>query len=152
MFYIAMFQMCVFMLEFARRYQKFMFSGAFSDLTSRLLNLDSSRPGGKSIFLTPPRFPLVPRFSPRPLLFFLLSLSFLADDVLLKFGTDRVRVRNTLYDSLPVVVHGNGNTKVSLESCLVGGGWGGVERSGFSSLFRSHLPIRPSASLSRWRE
>lgn len=39
----------------------------------------------------------------------------LADEVLLKFGTDRVRVRNTAYDSLPVVVHGNGNTKVSQE-------------------------------------
>lgn len=128
-----MFQMWVFMLEFVRRYQKFMFSGAFSDLTSRLLNLDGSRPGGKSIFLTPPWFPLFPRFSPRPLLFFfLLPLSFLADDVLLKFGTDRVRVRNTLYDSLPVVVHGNGNTKVSLESCLVGGGVGEVERLFFS--------------------
>lgn len=37
---------------------------------------------------------------------------FLADEVLLKFGTDRVRVRNTVYDSLPVVVHGNGHTKV----------------------------------------
>uniref|UniRef100_A0A8C6PCS8 procollagen-lysine 5-dioxygenase n=1 Tax=Nothobranchius furzeri TaxID=105023 RepID=A0A8C6PCS8_NOTFU len=39
---------------------------------------------------------------------------FLADEVLLKFGTDRVRVRNTMYDSLPVVVHGNGNTKIYL--------------------------------------
>uniref|UniRef100_A0A3P9D3F6 procollagen-lysine 5-dioxygenase n=1 Tax=Maylandia zebra TaxID=106582 RepID=A0A3P9D3F6_9CICH len=38
----------------------------------------------------------------------------LADEVLLKFGTDRVRVRNTAYDSLPVVVHGNGNTKMYL--------------------------------------
>lgn len=38
---------------------------------------------------------------------------YLADEVLLKFGTGRVRVRNTVYDSLPVVVHGNGNTKVS---------------------------------------
>lgn len=37
----------------------------------------------------------------------------LADEVLLKFGTDRVRVRNTAHDSLPVVVHGNRNTKVS---------------------------------------
>nr|XP_057916622.1 procollagen-lysine,2-oxoglutarate 5-dioxygenase 2 isoform X1 [Doryrhamphus excisus] len=36
------------------------------------------------------------------------------DEVLLKFGTDRVRVRNTAYDSLPVVVHGNGNTKMYL--------------------------------------
>ncbi|XP_056155330.1 procollagen-lysine,2-oxoglutarate 5-dioxygenase 2 isoform X2 [Lampris incognitus] len=36
------------------------------------------------------------------------------DEVLLKFGTDRVRVRNSLYDTLPVVVHGNGNTKIYL--------------------------------------
>ncbi|XP_061777230.1 procollagen-lysine,2-oxoglutarate 5-dioxygenase 2 [Nerophis ophidion] len=36
------------------------------------------------------------------------------DEVLLKFGTDRVRVRNKVYDSLPVVVHGNGNTKMYL--------------------------------------
>ncbi|XP_071778537.1 procollagen-lysine,2-oxoglutarate 5-dioxygenase 2 isoform X2 [Centroberyx gerrardi] len=36
------------------------------------------------------------------------------DEVLLKFGTDRVRVRNTVYDTLPVVVHGNGNTKMYL--------------------------------------
>ncbi|XP_077410030.1 procollagen-lysine,2-oxoglutarate 5-dioxygenase 2 isoform X2 [Vanacampus margaritifer] len=36
------------------------------------------------------------------------------DEVLLKFGTNRVRVRNTAYDSLPVVVHGNGNTKMYL--------------------------------------
>ncbi|XP_033964506.1 procollagen-lysine,2-oxoglutarate 5-dioxygenase 2 isoform X2 [Pseudochaenichthys georgianus] len=36
------------------------------------------------------------------------------DEVLLKFGTNLVRVRNTMYDSLPVVVHGNGNTKIYL--------------------------------------
>ncbi|XP_077480891.1 procollagen-lysine,2-oxoglutarate 5-dioxygenase 2 isoform X2 [Stigmatopora argus] len=36
------------------------------------------------------------------------------DEVLLKFGTNRVRVRNTVYDSLPVVVHGNMNTKLYL--------------------------------------
>ncbi|KAM7369852.1 hypothetical protein PAMP_011142 [Pampus punctatissimus] len=36
------------------------------------------------------------------------------DEVLLKFGTARVRVRNTAYDSLPVVIHGNGNTKIYL--------------------------------------
>ncbi|XP_053198466.1 procollagen-lysine,2-oxoglutarate 5-dioxygenase 2 isoform X2 [Scomber japonicus] len=42
------------------------------------------------------------------------NLNGAADEVLLKFGTDRVRVRNTAYDSLPVVVHGNGNTKMYL--------------------------------------
>ncbi|XP_056306418.1 procollagen-lysine,2-oxoglutarate 5-dioxygenase 2 isoform X2 [Danio aesculapii] len=34
------------------------------------------------------------------------------DEVLLKFGTERVRVRNTIYNSLPSVIHGNVNTKV----------------------------------------
>uniref|UniRef100_A0A8D3ANE0 procollagen-lysine 5-dioxygenase n=1 Tax=Scophthalmus maximus TaxID=52904 RepID=A0A8D3ANE0_SCOMX len=42
------------------------------------------------------------------------NLNGAVDEVLLKFGTDRVRVRNTVYDSLPVVVHGNGNTKMYL--------------------------------------
>lgn len=46
---------------------------------------------------------------------------YLADEVLLKFGTDRVRVRNTMYNSLPVVVHGNGNTKVSKDDLLNSG-------------------------------
>ncbi|XP_048881626.1 procollagen-lysine,2-oxoglutarate 5-dioxygenase 2 isoform X2 [Brienomyrus brachyistius] len=36
------------------------------------------------------------------------------DEVLLKFATERVRVRNTAYDTLPVVVHGNGNSKIYL--------------------------------------
>uniref|UniRef100_A0A672IV89 procollagen-lysine 5-dioxygenase n=1 Tax=Salarias fasciatus TaxID=181472 RepID=A0A672IV89_SALFA len=42
------------------------------------------------------------------------NLNGAVDEVLLKFGTGRVRVRNTMYDSLPVVVHGNGNTKMYL--------------------------------------
>ncbi|KAM4533418.1 procollagen-lysine,2-oxoglutarate 5-dioxygenase 2 isoform 2-T2 [Odontesthes bonariensis] len=42
------------------------------------------------------------------------NLNGAVDEVLLKFGTDRVRVRNIVYDSLPVVVHGNGNTKMYL--------------------------------------
>ncbi|XP_008300503.1 procollagen-lysine,2-oxoglutarate 5-dioxygenase 2 isoform X1 [Stegastes partitus] len=42
------------------------------------------------------------------------NLNGAVDEVLLKFGTGRVRVRNTAYDSLPVVVHGNGNTKMYL--------------------------------------
>ncbi|XP_014892487.1 procollagen-lysine,2-oxoglutarate 5-dioxygenase 2 isoform X2 [Poecilia latipinna] len=42
------------------------------------------------------------------------NLNGAVDEVLLKFGTDRVRVRNTAYNSLPVVVHGNGNTKMYL--------------------------------------
>lgn len=35
-----------------------------------------------------------------------------ADEVVLKFENGRVRARNVLYDTLPVVVHGNGPTKV----------------------------------------
>uniref|UniRef100_A0A671QBR3 procollagen-lysine 5-dioxygenase n=1 Tax=Sinocyclocheilus anshuiensis TaxID=1608454 RepID=A0A671QBR3_9TELE len=34
------------------------------------------------------------------------------DEVLLKFGTERVRVRNTVYNSLPAIIHGNVNTKI----------------------------------------
>uniref|UniRef100_A0A673N6V5 procollagen-lysine 5-dioxygenase n=1 Tax=Sinocyclocheilus rhinocerous TaxID=307959 RepID=A0A673N6V5_9TELE len=33
-------------------------------------------------------------------------------EVLLKFGTERVRVRNTVYNSLPSIIHGNVNTKI----------------------------------------
>uniref|UniRef100_A0A8C7M8S3 procollagen-lysine 5-dioxygenase n=1 Tax=Oncorhynchus kisutch TaxID=8019 RepID=A0A8C7M8S3_ONCKI len=36
------------------------------------------------------------------------------DEVLLKFGTKSARVRNTVYDTLPVVIHGNANTKMYL--------------------------------------
>uniref|UniRef100_A0A674DP20 procollagen-lysine 5-dioxygenase n=1 Tax=Salmo trutta TaxID=8032 RepID=A0A674DP20_SALTR len=41
-------------------------------------------------------------------------LSPTADEVLLKFGTKSARVRNTVYDTLPVVIHGNANTKMYL--------------------------------------
>lgn len=34
------------------------------------------------------------------------------DEVVLKFENARVRARNLLYDTLPVVIHGNGPTKV----------------------------------------
>lgn len=34
------------------------------------------------------------------------------DEVVLKFDRNRVRIRNVAYDTLPVVVHGNGPTKV----------------------------------------
>uniref|UniRef100_A0A8C8CBF9 procollagen-lysine 5-dioxygenase n=1 Tax=Oncorhynchus tshawytscha TaxID=74940 RepID=A0A8C8CBF9_ONCTS len=36
------------------------------------------------------------------------------DEVLLKFGTKSARVRNPVYDTLPVVIHGNANTKMYL--------------------------------------
>uniref|UniRef100_A0A4W4EDD6 procollagen-lysine 5-dioxygenase n=1 Tax=Electrophorus electricus TaxID=8005 RepID=A0A4W4EDD6_ELEEL len=42
------------------------------------------------------------------------NLNGAVDEVLLKFGTERVRVRNTVFDSLPVIVHGNINTKIYL--------------------------------------
>lgn len=38
---------------------------------------------------------------------------FFLDEVVLKFENSRVRIRNLLYDTLPVVIHGNGPTKVS---------------------------------------
>lgn len=61
---------------------------------------------------------------------------YLADEVLLKFGTDRVRVRNTAHDSLPVVVHGNRNTKVS--KGLV---WSGPCREPFFKFFFKLLKL-----------
>ncbi|XP_064188367.1 procollagen-lysine,2-oxoglutarate 5-dioxygenase 2 isoform X1 [Anguilla rostrata] len=42
------------------------------------------------------------------------NLNGAVDEVLLKFGTGRVRVRNSAYDTLPIVVHGNGYTKMYL--------------------------------------
>lgn len=36
----------------------------------------------------------------------------LSDEVVLKFEPAKVRVRNVAYDTLPVVIHGNGPTKV----------------------------------------
>ncbi|XP_051538136.1 procollagen-lysine,2-oxoglutarate 5-dioxygenase 2-like isoform X2 [Myxocyprinus asiaticus] len=42
------------------------------------------------------------------------NLNGAVDEVLLKFGTERVRVRNTVFNSLPTVIHGNVNTKIYL--------------------------------------
>lgn len=42
----------------------------------------------------------------------MMAMSF-PDEVVLKFENSRVRARNLLYDTLPVVIHGNGPTKVS---------------------------------------
>ncbi|NWU45524.1 PLOD1 dioxygenase, partial [Hylia prasina] len=36
------------------------------------------------------------------------------DEIVLKFENSRVRARNLLYDTLPVVIHGNGPTKLQL--------------------------------------
>uniref|UniRef100_A0A672KA20 Procollagen-lysine,2-oxoglutarate 5-dioxygenase 2 n=1 Tax=Sinocyclocheilus grahami TaxID=75366 RepID=A0A672KA20_SINGR len=40
------------------------------------------------------------------------NLNGAVDEVLLKFGTERVRVRNTVYNCLPSIIHGNVNTKI----------------------------------------
>ncbi|XP_053908692.1 multifunctional procollagen lysine hydroxylase and glycosyltransferase LH3-like [Cuculus canorus] len=47
------------------------------------------------------------------------------DEVVLKFEPGRVRVRNVAYDSLPVIIHGNGPTKLHLNYLgnYVPGGW-----------------------------
>lgn len=42
----------------------------------------------------------------------MMAMSF-SDEVVIKFENSRVRARNLLYDTLPVVIHGNGPTKVS---------------------------------------
>lgn len=53
-----------------------------------------------------------------------------SDEVVLKFEKGRARVRNVAYDTLPVVIHGNGPTKVE-----PGPGWafvaGGVFLAGY---------------------
>lgn len=36
------------------------------------------------------------------------------DEVVLKFEDERVRARNVLYDTLPVIIHGNGPTKLQI--------------------------------------
>lgn len=41
-----------------------------------------------------------------------MFLMAMIDEVVLKFEDGRVRARNVLYDTLPVIVHGNGPTKV----------------------------------------
>lgn len=42
-----------------------------------------------------------------------ILLCWFADEVLLKFEEGKVRARNSVYDTLPVTIHGNGPTKVS---------------------------------------
>ncbi|XP_053246170.1 procollagen-lysine,2-oxoglutarate 5-dioxygenase 2 isoform X1 [Podarcis raffonei] len=42
------------------------------------------------------------------------TLNGAVDEVLLKFEDGRARVRNSLYDTLPVTLHGNGPTKLNL--------------------------------------
>lgn len=45
------------------------------------------------------------------------------DEVVLKFENGKVRARNLLFDTLPVVIHGNGPTKVSE---TLGGKWNAI--------------------------
>lgn len=40
------------------------------------------------------------------------------DEVVLKFEMGHVRARNLVYDTLPVIIHGNGPTKVGRCSAL----------------------------------
>ncbi|CAL9694186.1 unnamed protein product [Knipowitschia caucasica] len=42
------------------------------------------------------------------------NLNGAVDEVVLKFEKSRVRVRNVAYDTLPVIIHGNGPTKLQL--------------------------------------
>ena len=41
-----------------------------------------------------------------------------SDEVVLKFERSKVRARNVAYDTLPVVIHGNGPTKVAANHSL----------------------------------
>uniref|UniRef100_A0AAR2KXV1 Procollagen-lysine,2-oxoglutarate 5-dioxygenase 1 n=1 Tax=Pygocentrus nattereri TaxID=42514 RepID=A0AAR2KXV1_PYGNA len=47
----------------------------------------------------------------------------LADEVVLKFEDGRVRARNVLYDTLPVIVHGNGPTKINYLGNYISNVW-----------------------------
>ncbi|EHB01682.1 Procollagen-lysine,2-oxoglutarate 5-dioxygenase 3 [Heterocephalus glaber] len=66
-----------------------------------------------------------------------------SDEVVLKFDRNRVRIRNVAYDTLPVVVHGNGPTKVppsSLCPCL-------PQALGTLSFLSSHYSPAPATEL-----
>uniref|UniRef100_A0AAR2L5H0 Procollagen-lysine,2-oxoglutarate 5-dioxygenase 1 n=1 Tax=Pygocentrus nattereri TaxID=42514 RepID=A0AAR2L5H0_PYGNA len=45
------------------------------------------------------------------------------DEVVLKFEDGRVRARNVLYDTLPVIVHGNGPTKINYLGNYISNVW-----------------------------
>lgn len=64
------------------------------------------------------------------------------DEVVLKFDQNRVRIRNVAYDTLPVVVHGNGPTKLQLNYLgnYVPNGWTPQGGCGFCNLNRRTLP------------
>lgn len=64
------------------------------------------------------------------------------DEVVLKFDQNRVRIRNVAYDTLPVVVHGNGPTKLQLNYLgnYVPNGWTPQGGCGFCNWNRRTLP------------
>lgn len=64
------------------------------------------------------------------------------DEVVLKFDRNRVRIRNVAYDTLPVVVHGNGPTKLQLNYLgnYVPNGWTPEGGCGFCNRDRRTLP------------
>ncbi|XP_046523639.1 multifunctional procollagen lysine hydroxylase and glycosyltransferase LH3 isoform X3 [Equus quagga] len=64
------------------------------------------------------------------------------DEVVLKFDRNRVRIRNVAYDTLPVVVHGNGPTKLQLNYLgnYVPKGWTPEGGCGYCDLDRRTLP------------
>ncbi|PNJ85608.1 PLOD3 isoform 9, partial [Pongo abelii] len=64
------------------------------------------------------------------------------DEVVLKFDRNRVRIRNVAYDTLPVVVHGNGPTKLQLNYLgnYVPKGWTPEGGCGFCNQDRRTLP------------
>ncbi|OBS64584.1 hypothetical protein A6R68_06880, partial [Neotoma lepida] len=64
------------------------------------------------------------------------------DEVVLKFDQNRVRIRNVAYDTLPVVVHGNGPTKLQLNYLgnYVPNGWTPQGGCGFCNQNQRTLP------------
>uniref|UniRef100_A0A673VCI2 Procollagen-lysine,2-oxoglutarate 5-dioxygenase 3 n=1 Tax=Suricata suricatta TaxID=37032 RepID=A0A673VCI2_SURSU len=64
------------------------------------------------------------------------------DEIVLKFDRNRVRIRNVAYDTLPVVVHGNGPTKLQLNYLgnYVPNSWTPQGGCGFCGRDRRTLP------------
>ncbi|XP_075421035.1 multifunctional procollagen lysine hydroxylase and glycosyltransferase LH3 isoform X2 [Tenrec ecaudatus] len=64
------------------------------------------------------------------------------DELVLKFERNRVRIRNVAYDTLPVVIHGNGPTKLQLNYLgnYVPNGWTPEGGCGFCGQDRRTLP------------
>uniref|UniRef100_F6R0G9 procollagen-lysine 5-dioxygenase n=2 Tax=Ornithorhynchus anatinus TaxID=9258 RepID=F6R0G9_ORNAN len=73
------------------------------------------------------------------------------DEVVLKFEKNRVRVRNVAYDTLPVVIHGNGPTKLQLNYLgnYVPNAWTYEGGCGFCAQDRRNLTGVPDSELPR---